>query len=117
MYTFKQVVEEGQKVQAQGRSVVNEPTPDDVYLLSYTSGTTGDPKGVKVSHKMMVQNVYAMKTRLTATGAKEFDEADSYISYLPPAHVFEQILLGISMIYGMSIGFFGGNVLKLTEDM
>jgi len=27
---------------------------DDVYMLSYTSGTTGDPKGVKLTHKMML---------------------------------------------------------------
>jgi len=28
-----------------------EAQPEDVYALSYTSGTTGDPKGVKMTHK------------------------------------------------------------------
>jgi len=41
---------------------------------------------------------------------------DSYISYLPAAHSFEQGLVGCACQYGMKIGFFGGNVLKLTED-
>jgi len=29
-------------------------TEDDVIIFSYTSGTTGDPKGVKLTHKMLV---------------------------------------------------------------
>jgi len=33
---------------------LNEPTPDTAYMFSYTSGTTGNPKGVKLTHKMMV---------------------------------------------------------------
>lgn len=33
------------------------PTKDDVYIFSYTSGTTGDSKGVKLSHKNIVYNV------------------------------------------------------------
>jgi len=28
--------------------MIIEPTKDDTYMLSYTSGTTGDPKGVKL---------------------------------------------------------------------
>merc|ERR1719264_2323387 len=28
----------------------NKPSEDKVYILSYTSGTTGDPKGVKITH-------------------------------------------------------------------
>ena len=48
---------------------------------------------------------------------KPFNEDDTYVSYLPAAHSFEQAIFGISVIYGMKCGFFGGNVLKLTEDM
>lgn len=33
---------------------INEPSPDDCSAFSYTSGTTGDPKGVKLTHKMLV---------------------------------------------------------------
>lgn len=43
-----------------------EPKPDDVYMLSYTSGTTGDPKSVKLTHKMMMNGVYAMQGPLAA---------------------------------------------------
>ena len=41
---------------------------------------------------------------------------DCYLSYLPAAHAFEGTLFMISMITGMRAGYFGGNVLKLTED-
>jgi len=37
-----------------------EPKPDDTFMFSYTSGTTGDPKGVKLTHNMLVNGVYAM---------------------------------------------------------
>ena len=38
------------------------------------------------------------------------------ISYLPLAHSFEQILLTTSFVCGTKIGYFGGDVLKLTDD-
>ena len=36
---------------------------------------------------------------------------------MPAAHSFEQALFGMSVSTGAKIGFFGGNVLKLTEDI
>ena len=39
------------------------------------------------------------------------------ISYLPLAHVYEQGMAAGHLIYGAKIGFYGGDVLKLTEDM
>jgi len=38
------------------------------------------------------------------------------ISYLPMAHSFEQVLFILCMSNGVRIGFFGGDVLKLTDD-
>ena len=57
-------------------------------MFSYTSGTTGDPKGVKVTHKMIVQCATAIRQRFTQV----FDEDDIFISYLPAAHSFEQCI-------------------------
>ena len=46
------------------------------------------------------------------------DHNDSYLSYLPLAHVFEQLLFAMSTIYGIQCGFFGGDALKMVaEDM
>ena len=40
-------MEEGKK---QTNIAFKEPTPETVYMFCYTSGTTGDPKGAKMSH-------------------------------------------------------------------
>jgi len=85
-------------------------------LISYTSGTTGDPKGVKLSHKNFIGSSFAGQTRLSQA-VEPLHEDDCLISYLPLAHVFEQGLLGVVILYGCKIGFYGGDVLKLTEDM
>lgn len=82
-------------------------------MLSYTSGTTGDPKGVKLTHKMSMALASALHLR---DGDKFLGEADTYISYLPPAHVFEQILFAGCIVYGMKCGFFGGDILKLVAE-
>ena len=82
-------------------------------MLSYTSGTTGNPKGVKLTHKMLLGTAYAVKNRFGGT----IDENDSYLSYLPSAHVFEQAAFNISVVYGMKIGFYSGNVLAITTDL
>lgn len=41
-----------------------EASPDDIYMLSYTSGTTGDPKGVKLSHKMVMMVAESTNVKL-----------------------------------------------------
>ena len=86
---------------------------DDCFMFSFTSGTTGDPKGVKLSHKMILGAAYAVNSRLT----KPFDYEDCYISYLPAAHSFECTVSSISAYCGMKMGFYSGDVLKITEDM
>jgi len=49
-------------------------------------------------------------------GGYPFGPGDSYVSYLPAAHSFEQAMIGFACSYGVRIGFFAGDVLKLVED-
>jgi long-chain acyl-CoA synthetase len=111
-YTFKEVCEMG-RFEKNRRP--EEPKPDDVMLLSYTSGTTGNPKGVKITHKMMVGVGHALQTRIPL--GKKFSEQDCYISYLPSAHVFEQACFMLTLVYGIKVGFYSGNILALTKDL
>jgi long-chain acyl-CoA synthetase len=42
---------------------------------------------------------------------------DTYISYLPLAHVFDRLGVYSSLANGASVGFFGGEILKLIDDL
>lgn len=114
IYTMEEVIFKGKEAATAGTATINEPKPDSTFMLCYTSGTTGDPKGVKLTQKAIMGVGYAVNTRM---GKKPFTEKDSYISYLPFSHSFEQAVFCMSIIYGFQCGFFAGNVLKLTEDI
>lgn len=85
--TFEDVIAAGKD---NSSWAIYNASPEDIYMLSYTSGTTGDPKGVKLSHKMVLQCGQATNQKLPAD--KRLTENDVYISYLPAAHSFEQAL-------------------------
>lgn len=78
-------------------------TADTFYTFSYTSGTTGMPKGVMLTHRNFVANIGGMNK---FDGEFEIRDDDVYISYLPLAHVFERCLLMCAMGYKMQYGFF-----------
>lgn len=113
---MEEVIFKGREACKTSTPALYDAKPDHCYVFSYTSGTTGDPKGVKISHEMMLGQQYACQVRLDQT-IKQMNENDSYISYLPGAHSFEQGLIACCMIFGMKSGFFAGNILKLTEDI
>lgn len=71
-------------------TIVAEGNADDVAVLSYTSGTTGRPKGVIVTHKGMIDNAYRV---IEATKVRP---GADYLTYIAPAWVTEQIV-GITM--------------------
>lgn len=55
-------------------------SPGDVALLQYTSGSTGSPKGVILTHGNLLANIRAMKEAARA------DDADVFVSWLPLYH-------------------------------
>jgi len=58
------------------------PSPSDVACLMYTSGTTGEPKGVILSHKNIVSNVATLLALIPV------DNNHLTLSFLPWAHAF-----------------------------
>jgi long-chain acyl-CoA synthetase len=69
--TFEQVQECGRARHAAApeafQSLVDATKPDDVAVLSYTSGTTGRPKGVILTHRYLIDNAHRV---IEATGAR-----------------------------------------------
>jgi long-subunit acyl-CoA synthetase (AMP-forming) len=59
--------------------------PDDVATLVYTSGTTGDPKGVEMTHANLLFEAFALDTVLG------FQFGDRIPSFLPSAHIADRM--------------------------
>ena len=97
---------------AKGAAAEGGPNPaeaDDLALIMYTSGTTGDPKGVMLSHR----NIVAATSGLPGV---DFGKGDYYISFLPLAHIFETVTQAFCWSQGVAIGFFQGNVKFIMDD-
>jgi len=52
VYNFSEVLAAGKGYKNEWK--ISEPGPHDCPMFSYTSGTTGDPKGVKLTHQMLM---------------------------------------------------------------
>ncbi|MEW5736383.1 MAG: AMP-binding protein [Thermodesulfobacteriota bacterium] len=76
--------------------LINQGTGSDVCLLFYTSGTTGNPKGVLLTH----YNMLTMGQNLMAVDPCE--ETDDFVSYLPFAWIGEQMM---SISCGLQVGY------------
>uniref|UniRef100_A0AAR2K2S1 Long-chain-fatty-acid--CoA ligase n=1 Tax=Pygocentrus nattereri TaxID=42514 RepID=A0AAR2K2S1_PYGNA len=139
--------------------VSQPPHADDLAIICFTSGTTGNPKGAMLTHRNIVSNVSAFvkmtevnavtKHRLFSSLAaphsfftvfryqwddvvscyfsnahffsgescKFHENNDTHISYLPLAHMFEQVVQGVMLVHGGRIGYFQGDIRKLMDDL
>ncbi len=85
--------------------------PGSLATIVYTSGTTGRPKGVMLSHKNILCNAYG------GIDAVPISENDVFLSFLPLSHMFERTLgYYIPMITGSTVAF-ARSVSELAEDM
>uniref|UniRef100_A0AAQ4PHJ9 Long-chain-fatty-acid--CoA ligase n=1 Tax=Gasterosteus aculeatus aculeatus TaxID=481459 RepID=A0AAQ4PHJ9_GASAC len=98
-----------------GQNVVVPPKPDDLSIVCFTSGTTGNPKGAMLTHENVVSDAAGV--------IKSFDAAitpnteDVSISFLPLAHMFERVVQTVMYGNGARVGFFQGDIRLLPDDM
>lgn len=75
------------------------PQEDDVFSIIYTSGNTGTPKGVQLTHKNIINQLYDIKQLI------DLKEDETILSLLPLAHIFERAVMSFYLSRGVSIYF------------
>ena len=88
---LEKVVTPGSLGQASGTVVRAQPR--DVALIQYTSGSTGDPKGVVLTHSNLIANIRAI------SGALKVNSRDVAVSWLPLYHDMGLIGAWLSCLY------------------
>ncbi len=88
-YQWQELLERHEPLQA-----LHDPAKDDVMTILYTSGSTGQPKGVVISY-----GAYAYGSE-AARSSIDVGPADHLFSYLPLAHITERTVTAGPAIYG-----------------
>ena len=73
--------------------------PDDVATVLYTSGTTGDPKGVMLTQNNVASNVRACGTVF------DLSDADNTVSFLPLSHILQRMVDYLFFWVGCTIAY------------
>jgi long-chain acyl-CoA synthetase len=82
----------------------------DCATILYTSGTTGNPKGVMLSHNNLLSNAIANKD------AALFGKDWKVLSFLPLNHVFERMLTVLYLYQGLSI-YYAESMDKIADNL
>jgi long-chain acyl-CoA synthetase len=86
------------------------PSPDALAAIVYTSGTTGRPKGVMLSHRNVVSNVHSIMAAVPVL------QSDVFLSFLPLSHTLERTAgYYLPIAAGASVAF-ARSVSRLMED-
>ena len=100
VYTYEEFIDIG-KSQIHKSS---PPSPDDVSMIMFTSGTTGMPKGVVLKHRNVIGCISATFD-VIRTDMNVNEETDRYLSFLPLAHIMTFVVHYCVMVLGIPIGY------------
>lgn len=88
--------------------------PEDIQTLCFTSGTTGNPKGVIITASAVCAAVCVAKYH---PAFEDVNGQLSYLSFLPLAHIYERVNVYSLFSSCKRIGFLHGDVKGLFEDI
>jgi len=90
------------------------PSSSDMATINYTSGTTGNPKGVVLTHK----NICTVANGISIFSLPApWNTNDVWYSYLPMAHIFERAVHCVLMSVGGQWWFSSGDIKKLLDEL
>lgn len=107
LYSFDEILELGKA--AKDEIEPHLPKPSDISCIMYTSGSTGEPKGVVLTHANIVAGIAGVSSNVRGYIGHE----DRIIAFLPLAHIFELVFELICFYWGSVIGY--GTVKTLTN--
>jgi long-chain acyl-CoA synthetase len=91
--------------------ISEECNDDELATIVYTSGTTGNPKGVMLSHRNIISNAYSGLRSVYIT------DEDLYLSFLPLSHTLERTIgYYLPMMAGATVAF-ARSIPELAEDL
>ena len=90
---------------------IHAKDPSAIATLTYTSGTTGPPKGVMLSHANILANAQAVLAKVPSY------REDLYLSFLPLSHAFERTAGYYVPMMGGSTVAFARSLQQLAEDL
>jgi long-chain acyl-CoA synthetase len=85
---------------------------EDTALIMYTSGTTGNPKGIEFTHRQICHAIKSMTTTLPADS--NITSKDRAFAYLPLAHILEMVMELSVLSQGGCIAY--GDLRTMTDD-
>jgi long-chain acyl-CoA synthetase len=95
---YSQVVASGQAAAGDFLSPSSAASPDDIGVILYTSGTTGRPKGVLLSHRSLLANA------ISGRGPeREVRDEETNLAVLPLAHAFGILAANVFFLRGVTI--------------
>ena len=114
---WKEVLDLGEDdaTQSEVEDISKTIKAEDLATIIFTSGTTGKPKGVMLTHENIVSNVIASDPRIPRKSGANYKDI-KVLSFLPICHIFERMLFYLFQYNGFSI-YFAESIEKMGENI
>ena len=113
-YNYDEILVTGQQICDAKGFTPHVPKEDELFSIIYTSGNTGTPKGVMLTHKNIIAQLQDINELIN------LNEDEVVLSLLPLAHIFERTVMSYYLSRGVSIYFVDeitnvSNLLKVVK--